>query len=493
MCTPVHQLRFSLRFPQVPCHNCWTQFKFEDQTCESKKWRITNLNGAAYHKPIFLFELQFSDKAGRPSDLAVPKASRVQGWCVENERLRIGNGEGDMSQTFKGRCVLCLAQPFHFCMTDVEFEADVLMLYCLFYRRNHIISTTNTSYPLRMIPPGSEFAVSVLSVNYVVQGINKKSLPQDHVVMTTIKAEAEESPLLRGIIPSPLHKQKSTLYGKEVTMDLRWWDDIRTMYRYNSARFFEEGWLLTTTVGGEAACSTTMVVAGGYFRGQGGYPGRSCWPSKLTATQKETLKWMSPYNLPKSRIGLFTKTHSSGYWSPAFSRRRQITYCAPGRCRVPHWVKAWQPFPVCNDKWDPEYPVGCAPVGSAHAKKYKYDRHISEDIVCSGMDMTEMCNEATKQGKDCGKLMSGGADWPMGASDGAMCGGIHDVFATMPLEANRHVKNLKLVGLPLADDPFKFTASGSGAMSYWWKPPGDLPNAPCTIEPGKLRFENENK
>ena len=180
----------------------------------------------------------------------------------------------------------------------------------------------------------------------------------------------------------------------------------------------------------------------------------------------------------------------SGYWSPKLPNTPD---CHPN-WRHKQCASPWNSLVPCNDWWDPDYPVGCAPTLSAHAKKYKYDRHISEETVCSGMDMQEACNEFEKVKSGlCGKELTKrfGANHHSNMLDGPLCGDVHDVFATMPLEANRHMKSVKLIGFPLADAPFRFRASGSTTLTYWWKPPDDIPDAPCTIEPGVLRFQNE--
>ena len=354
-----------------------------------------------------------------------------------------------------------------------------------------------------MIPPGSQFVVSLQTINYALQGFNKQALPKDHTVLTTIKSEAGGAPLLQGIFMSRPVVKEAKLYGKTMTFKLGSSGEAAQVDAFlRKGRYIENGWISQL----DKSCSN---VFGGfdYRHTSIALPGSRCWPTKLNATLKEGLKFVSPRNFkrseyrqcaprickkPKHRKLRSYVRRLSGYWSPKLPNTKDCEQKLKdhAQCRSP-----WKSVVLCNDRWDPDYPVGCAPTFSAHAQKYKYDRHISDKTVCSGMDMQEACNEFEKAKPGlCAKELSRqfGNSQHSQMLDGPLCGDVHDLFVKMPLEANRHVKSVKLIGFPLADDPFKFRASGSTTLTYWWKPPDDLPDAPCTIEPGVLRFQNED-
>ena len=67
---------------------------------------------------------------------------------------------------------------------------------------------------------GSQFIVSLQTVNYALQGFNKQALAKDHTVLTTIKSEAGGAPLLQGIFTAPALVKEATLYNKTMTFTL---------------------------------------------------------------------------------------------------------------------------------------------------------------------------------------------------------------------------------------------------------------------------------
>merc|ERR1719247_425732 len=98
--------------------NAWVQYKFDTTTCSSQKWRLTKMNGEDPGKQIYVFELKFTTHQRSVSQCAKGKAltytheeapclprrkpSRIQGYCVFNQRVKMDGAEHCFSDSPKG-------------------------------------------------------------------------------------------------------------------------------------------------------------------------------------------------------------------------------------------------------------------------------------------------------------------------------------------------------------------------------------------------------
>jgi len=339
---------------------------------------------------------------------------------------------------------------------------------------DHVLATTVKSYPLRDIPKGSEFAVSLTTFNYMVKGVSTKVWHKHNTFATGLKAHLSEPSVLRNIIgdagaghagvntpaiagpgkwtrlgtsPKTLPKE-----GVRVTLTTQWLEDVKQS-ELGDAGFAATGYFMRGDHTSVPGCASAVHSGDGAFIN-------------------------TIYEFPKTLSG-----GRPGAGTIGFGSRRYLGRRAPVGGKV---VFPW------NDKADPKIPNGCAPIGSKEAKKYGWNLRVSERTACAGF--------APRSGGQChggaARLCAPpGYKGQLAKSNqaGTPCGDTGLFFATMDLEALRDTKNFKLVAYNMAPAPFKVSAQGTTTLTYWWKPPssgGLMDDAACSTKPGELRFAN---